>query len=38
MGDNNVKFIAAAGGYTEIHTQDGRMLPERFKNFTSKPS
>lgn len=38
MGDNNVKFIAAGGGYTEIHTQDGRMLPERFKNFTSKPS
>lgn len=37
MADNNVKFIAAEGGFVEIHTQDGRMLPERFKNYTSNP-
>lgn len=38
LAENNVKFIAAEGGYAEIHTQDGRIIPERFKNYTAPPS
>lgn len=38
LAENNVKFIAAEGGYAEIHTQDGKILPERFKNYTAPPS
>lgn len=34
--NSEIRFIASENGYIEVHATDGKIIPELFKNYTSK--